>query len=1211
MLTSDLYASKTDFDFELDDDDEEEVEEEKPPEPVVPVKRNQILTSDLVSRRKGKDIRRRGGAGGISVAAAAFGVSGTTSTQGGEGGRGRMAPPRRHSSIDDLKISANKVAELRGGHAAGGGGARRHSSIDGGAAGAALNVPVDTRRSGDGGGRGRAAPPRRHSSIDDLKISANKITELRRGQATPGASPGAALNVTAEPRKPERRVPLRRSRSNDMVELRLTNHSASTKRDDRRDQTGGGGGDSSSHGGGGNSVGSTSTGRSKKKTPTDLNASGSTVFSRSRRGRRTSDASGDSGGTGREEGSRRGQRSTHRMNQDRDDDGDSIVTNGSKTDKDHRNHQSSSRRVDDDDEGTVSRRGRRRGHHRKPAENGQGDDSNGVSYREGLVALKDDSASSGMDYGKRSGRSSSRLEDSGSASRRRGRRDRSQSVSRSKSPAAGDPDRAEARRRPPRRSKSAEGGSLHRMRSVSPNHEGSIPQASSRGRRGNDHNPDRRSGRSKSRNRSKMGKPTDDAPPLSGTNQTKPSSSSSRATDKKDGTSTSHQRRSDQKSSGRREKFVKKESPDYHSSEAAANQVEPNVRADTTMLLHNLLKVTSKNRNDDTTKQEKETEPDGSAGHVPMKTTADRIEKILSDDAESGTGDTTDKKSRKWSGIRSGLEFTRRLVTNKDEKAKSDSGKKKEDEEYEVAAQEGAHSIDTGTDRSSVLEDCLEPAASPVDPVDNDRPQKSKKWNIAAKLKRSKKDKNEAKAPSADQNDGQDNSRNLAPSTSNEKPKKANKWSLGVTTKKSKQEEAESEDGDMNYGLMNSLNSFSEDAIQDLCEVWGENGSEDDTKAERPELSQVGRTTSIRAVSDRRAIFESLSQPSMRFDFSDNSMKMAVPTQHSLAIMQDKIEQGTDIDEESYSSTSFDLDDPVPLKASMKKEKPSQGDKAHSVDSEEMNSSTRSTTSNPPDRRLVFSTLAEPSMKFDFSNSHLQKSSESMQVSVQSIREELNDEEQSETEEASNSKNESNRLQKSQPRNGDVASTENSSSSEADEEVQVDVFDNETGLQISPGMDDSCIQIDFAAPGGNATQAANVRAHKLNRDTSIYGFQTEGAVDLSMKQSRSETTAAINECLDETDKSNHRSIPTVDKEGQEDEDGGSKSVLTLDDSVCIRLIEQLRASQERAKSARETLRALQQEVHGKNHRYGEAQRKRELAFKALERKKIVLERKIK
>jgi hypothetical protein len=166
-------------------------------------------------------------------------------------------------------------------------------------------------------------------------------------------------------------------------------------------------------------------------------------------------------------------------------------------------------------------------------------------------------------------------------------------------------------------------------------------------------------------------------------------------------------------------------------------------------------------------------------------------------------------------------------------------------------------------------------------------------------------------------------------------------------------------------------------------------------------------------------------------------------------------------------------------------------------------------------------------------------------------------------------------------------------------------------LQLASALaSTACIQIEFGAAGTATDQsqtAVNVRAHKLNRDTSIYGFEADGAVDLNFMPSTN-IECSVNEPLDKSDKSKQLSSPKDKNDAAINDDALVDATAARCDREYIRLKQELEASQERAKVAREALRSIQQEIQRKKQKYGEAQRKRELAVMALQRKNIVLER---
>ncbi|KAG7339049.1 hypothetical protein IV203_021499 [Nitzschia inconspicua] len=263
------------------------------------------------------------------------------------------------------------------------------------------------------------------------------------------------------------------------------------------------------------------------------------------------------------------------------------------------------------------------------------------------------------------------------------------------------------------------------------------------------------------------------------------------------------------------------------------------------------------------------------------------------------------RNGSKWLGLRGGMDFTTRLkLTQKDNNKKTHEMNEEDDADLPLEM-ESNESSNANSDQPDVVagEDVCDTEAAP-------KSKKPGKWNFAAKLKKNLQQEQKPKEES--------NVRRKQDSADDEIP--------------------------TDYGLMNSVNSFSDEDLEGLADIIPTDNEE--CLEQPPTADASNECPKI----DRRMMMGGFQGQSTKFDFGKQNQDSAIVMRKS------KEEASAEIND---SNSSMDL---IEGNSSVGTEKTSEPIDAFSL----LNSS--SSSSNPPERRMVFATtwLREPSQRFDF-----------------------------------------------------------------------------------------------------------------------------------------------------------------------------------------------------------------------------------------------------
>ncbi|KAG7372748.1 hypothetical protein IV203_018891 [Nitzschia inconspicua] len=262
------------------------------------------------------------------------------------------------------------------------------------------------------------------------------------------------------------------------------------------------------------------------------------------------------------------------------------------------------------------------------------------------------------------------------------------------------------------------------------------------------------------------------------------------------------------------------------------------------------------------------------------------------------------RNGSKWLGLRGGMDFTTRLkLTQKDNSKKTHEMDEEDDTDLPLEL-ESTESSNANSDQPVV------PGEEVCDTEAASKSKKPGKWNFAAKLKKNLQQEQKPKEDS--------NGRRKQDSADDEIP--------------------------TDYGLMNSVNSFSDEDLEGLADIIPTDSEEclehsptADASKERPKI-------------DRRMMMGGFQGQSTKFDFGKQTHDSAI------AIRKSKEEASAEINDSNFSMALVEGNSSVGM------EKTEELVDAFSL----LNSS--SSSSNPPERRTVFGTtwLREPSQRFDF-----------------------------------------------------------------------------------------------------------------------------------------------------------------------------------------------------------------------------------------------------
>jgi hypothetical protein len=273
------------------------------------------------------------------------------------------------------------------------------------------------------------------------------------------------------------------------------------------------------------------------------------------------------------------------------------------------------------------------------------------------------------------------------------------------------------------------------------------------------------------------------------------------------------------------------------------------------------------------------------------------------------------KSNNKWKGLRSGLDFTTRLKITQTEKSKKAQQTELQEVDSERSLEfEATESSNTHSDHTDAV------TSEENNDATTAKSKRTAKWNFAAKLKKNLQQESKSKSEK-------------------ETLKKKDKDDDKIPT---------------DYGLMNSVTSFSDEDLADLVET----ASKDTTKD--LEQSPAAKEPHARPKMDRRMMMGGFQGKSTKFDFSKESQDSAIATRQSKEEAEAEIH-------DSCGSSSLNLDDANSSIDTINKDK-SAAASSGAVDAFSLLSSSASSSSNPPERRMVFANtlLREPSQRFDF-----------------------------------------------------------------------------------------------------------------------------------------------------------------------------------------------------------------------------------------------------
>ena len=521
--------------------------------------------------------------------------------------------------------------------------------------------------------------------------------------------------------------------------------------------------------------------------------------------------------------------------------------------------------------------------------------------------------------------------------------------------------------------------------------------------------------------------------------------------------------------------------------------------------------------------------------------------------------DTSDakKKSTKWTGLRGGLDFAARLTLVQKEK-KKDSGQPGDEDdcskEFDAFDPSETNTDYTDGDTKEVMEDST-----------SKKPRKSSKaskWNVASKLKKNLKQEATATDKKGERDDDDDD----------DKPHP-------------------------DYGLlMNSFNSFQEDALDGLSDhrLPDEEG---DVPASKPdeESSQQSRRPAVRPAMDRRMVMGSFQGTSTKFHFSNHTQDSAIAVRKS---KEEAAKELQEVAEESGSSLELDDDEFFDDAADDKKSS------SNAVDAFDVFTSI---SSNPPDRRMVFSNslLREPSQRFDFNKgtSHSATTSFANSQQEQTICEEEEEEEEEcdseeeaepvkaiveETEEKEDDHDDgsvNDAVEQEESKHQDYGELDNRHTTiEATESVdKEDMGESKEEIPMEAESDDAtpflsdyeCLQLDFKS-GFQVYIHALISVGDSDKGNSILMLNRKG-VNLSKRMPQEDAA-----------------LPQREVSPQAAE--------------YSRLVKALKDSQQRTHQAQKSVQFLQKQIHHKRQLLGEIEKKRSRSMKDLAEKNIILKR---
>jgi hypothetical protein len=333
---------------------------------------------------------------------------------------------------------------------------------------------------------------------------------------------------------------------------------------------------------------------------------------------------------------------------------------------------------------------------------------------------------------------------------------------------------------------------------------------------------------------------------------------------------------------------------------------------------------------------------------------------------------------------------------------------------------------------------------------------------------------------------------------------------------------------------------------------------------------------------------------STKFDFSSHAQDSAVTLRKT---KDEANKELSEMGEGSGSSLELDNDD---LFDDAENDKISKSVNAFDVFS--------SISSNPPDRRMVFSNslLREPSQRFDFhkgtnhsgtafnlsqheaticeeDEAEEESESEEETVPVKSMAEEVENDEWEKDQEDEETEQEQSKNQENCELDKDLTSIQvpGSSKNDSGESKEGMLDDNGLEREEHPFLSDcECLQLDFQGEFQVFIHAL-VKQNVPDERNSILLLSSKGvSLDRRLPQ---ESVVKTNSAT-----SNEDVAPQA--------------------AQFSRLVQALKDSKERTRHAQEAVRVLQQQIHKKRHHLGEIEKKRQRAMKKLSEENIILEK---